>query len=170
MSSATAQSAQMKKMSAVTPSKTMRGHKKLVRGVAHLPGGQHIITCSLDGSLRLWDLKSSTQTGNDWRDERVKLGIWTMALSPKGKTVASGSEDGTMRLWDVNTRKVIAKWQGHAEVVDSVCWSPNGEQIVSGSRDGTARVWHVESGRPVKGLNPVKTGHESVLALDLDVE
>lgn len=137
---------------------------KLVRGVAHLPGGQCLITCSRDGSLRLWDLESCTQIGEDWRDEADEIGVWNMALSPNGRTVASCYLDGTVRLWDVETRKVITKWKEPSENVNSVCWSPDGVQVVIGSADGTARVWDVENGVPlmVQGLNPIQTGHESV--------
>ncbi|KAG2743337.1 hypothetical protein P692DRAFT_20838995 [Suillus brevipes Sb2] len=51
----------MKKKSAVTPCKTMRGHTNYIFGVVHLPDGKRTITGSYDGSLRLWDLESSTQ-------------------------------------------------------------------------------------------------------------
>jgi len=74
-----------------------------------LPGGRHIITCPSDGSLRLWDLKSGTQIGEDWQHED-DVGLQAMALSPNGKTIACGSNDWKVRLWDVETRKVIAKW------------------------------------------------------------
>ncbi|KIK41248.1 hypothetical protein CY34DRAFT_219187 [Suillus luteus UH-Slu-Lm8-n1] len=155
----------MKKTSAVTRRKTMRGHTKNVFGVAHLPCGQRIITCSLDGSLRLWDLESSAQIGEEWRDEWDEAGIVTMALSPNGKTLTSGSNDGTMRLWDVEIGKVALRWKGHSECVRSVCWSPDGERVVSGSQDGTARVWDVKNGEPVQGLDPIKTGHTHVHAV-----
>ncbi|KAG2338281.1 WD40 repeat-like protein [Suillus weaverae] len=156
--------ARIKRVSTIKSQKMMRGHTKLVRGVAHLPDGQRIITCSRDGSLRLWDLESCTQLGEDLRDEGEEIGVWSMALSPNGRTVASGYLDGTVRLWDVETRKVITKWKEPSEDVNSVCWSPDNVQVVIGSADGTARVWDVESGEPliVQGLNPIQTGHESV--------
>jgi WD40 repeat protein len=149
----------MKKTLLVIPRKTIRGHTGYVFGVAHLPGGQRIITCSSNGSLRLWDLENGAQIGDEWEDEGDKAGVVTMALSPNGKTLASGSTDGTVRLWDVGIGKVVAKWEGRTEYVTSVWWSPNGERVVSGSWDGTARVWDVKSGEPVQGLNPIKTGH-----------
>ncbi|KAG2045523.1 WD40 repeat-like protein [Suillus hirtellus] len=162
--------ANVKKRSAVTPCKTIRGHTQAVRGVAHLPGRQRIITCSHDSSLRLWDLKSGAQIGSEWRDEGDKAAIIAMSLSPNGKTIASGSNDGTVRLWDVETGKVVVKWKGHTSHVRSVCWSPNGGRVVSGSSDGTARVWDVKSGEPVEGLDPIKTGHEHVYAVSYSPE
>jgi len=143
----------------------MRGHTNFVFGVAYLPGGQHIITCSGDGSLRLWDLESSAQIGDEWRDEGDGAGILTMALSPNSKTLASGSNDGTVRVWDIETRKVIAKWEVHTEGVWMVCWSPDGERVASGSDDGTVWVWDVKNREPVESLNPIKTGFDSVYAV-----
>ncbi|KAG2038632.1 WD40-repeat-containing domain protein [Suillus americanus] len=134
----------------------MRGHTDWVQGVVHLPGGRHILTCSVDGSLRLWDIESGTQMGEDWRDEENNTGVWSMALSPNGRTVASGSSDRKVRLWDVETRKVVAKWTGHTNIVWSLCWSADGNQVGSGSWDGTARVWDVKSGKTVL---TIETGH-----------
>jgi len=140
----------------------MRGHTGWVRGVAHLPGGRRIITCSFDGSLRLWNLGSGTQIGDDWRDGGSG-GVWSIALSPNSKTVASGSRDGKVRLWDVETKKVIDRWTGHTDAATSLCWTVDGERVVSGCHDGTIRVWDVESGDTV--LGPIMTGHEHVCAV-----
>jgi WD40 repeat protein len=134
----------------VTPIKEMRGHTDTVRGVVHLPGGRRIITCSLDGSLRLWDLESGTQIGKDWRDDEAKeAGVRDIALSPNGKTVVSGSSDYKVKLWDVETGKVVAKWTGHSDRVMLVCWSAGGDRVVSGTRDGTARVWNAKTGEEI---------------------
>jgi len=140
----------------------MRGHTRRVTDAVYLPDGRRIITCSDDLSLRLWDLESGVQIGNDWRDIGKK-GMSSIALSPNGKSVAIASKDGKVRLWDVETKKVVARWTGHTDVVMSLWWSVDGGRLVSGSYDGTIRVWDVESGDTV--LGPVKTGHEHVLAV-----
>ncbi|KAG2739212.1 WD40 repeat-like protein [Suillus brevipes Sb2] len=132
---------------AITPRQTMRGHTGTVRHVVHMPGGRRIITSSFDGSLRLWDIKSGTQIGEDWRDEKSKAS--SIALSPNGEIVASGCDDGKVRLWDIETRKVIATWIGHGSVVDALCWSADGERVASGSWDGTARVWDIKTGQNI---------------------
>lgn len=133
----------------VMPYQTIRGHTEVVGDVVHLPGEQRIITCSWDRSLRLWDLESGEQVGDDWRDGADETGVSGMALSPNGNTIGSGSWDGTVRLWDIKTGKVIARWKGHTVRV-SVCWSVDGERVVSGSWDGTARLWDVKSGETIR--------------------
>ncbi|KAG1884181.1 WD40-repeat-containing domain protein [Suillus subluteus] len=142
-----------------TPRKTMQGHTNKIKGIVHLPGRRRIITCSMDGSLRLWDMESGTQIGKDWKDEETRAGVRSMALSPNGKIVVNGSEDGKVMLWDVETGKIVAEWTGHTGDVLSVCWSVDGNRIVSGSSDGTARTWNVKSGETIL---EIKTGHEHV--------
>jgi WD40 repeat protein len=135
----------------------MQGHTDWVWGVVHLPDGRRIITCSADSSLRLWDLESGIQIGDNWEDEEDEdeARFLTLALSPNGTTVASGSSDGTVRLWDVNTGNVRAKWTGHTDIVWQVCWSPDGERVVSRCSDGMVRMWDVGSSKAV--LHPIKT-------------
>lgn len=65
-------------------------HTSLVNGAMHLSDGQRMITCSFDGSLQVWNLRSIKQIGEDWRDGDSE--VQTLALSPNGKKVASGSE------------------------------------------------------------------------------
>ncbi|KAG1822650.1 Serine/Threonine protein kinase with WD40 repeats, partial [Suillus subaureus] len=117
-----------------------------------------MMTCSRDGSLRVWNLKSGKQIGNDWRDGKSE--VFTMALSPDGKKVVSGSKDGEVRLWDIETGKVVAKWMGHTDGVTSVCWSRDGRGVLSGSDDGTAKQWDVKSGKTI--LTPIETGHPAL--------
>ncbi|KAG2754420.1 WD40 repeat-like protein [Suillus brevipes Sb2] len=149
----------------------LEGHTDWVWGAIHLPGGQRIITCSADGSLRVWNVKSGKQIGEDWKDG--DSGVYSIALSPDGKKVVSGSGDGAVRLWDIDTCKVVKKWTGHAQGVSSVCWSRDGRRVLSGSQDGTARQWEVENGdsgetmpEPIENiLASIETGHERVYAV-----
>src|SRR5947209_7303365 len=102
----------------ISPQRKFEGHTGWVRGVIHMPGGQRIMTCSGDGSLRMWNLKSGEQIGKDWRDGEIE--VYAIRLSPDGKKLFSGSNDGAVRLWDIDTGKVITKWTGHTRAVGSV--------------------------------------------------
>jgi WD40 repeat protein len=118
------------------------------------------MTCSNDGSLRVWDLQGEQQMGIDWRDG--ESAVHALGLSLDGKKLVSGGDDGTVRLWDFDTGKLIAKWTGHMRTVRSVCWSQDGGTVVSGSYDRTARVWDVESGKTVL---MIETGLSNVCAV-----
>ncbi|KAG2740072.1 hypothetical protein P692DRAFT_20840994 [Suillus brevipes Sb2] len=48
-----------KETSAITHRQKFEGHTEPIWGAIHLPGGQRIITCSEDGSLRVWNVKLS---------------------------------------------------------------------------------------------------------------
>ena len=156
-------STEIENTSEIQPYQTMRGHTYYVEGVAHLHDGRHIVTSSWDDSLRLWDRESGAQIGNDWRDDGDKTRVCSIALSPNGMTLAGGSPNGTMRLWDIETRKTIAKWTGHTDWADSVCWSADGKRLASGFRNGTMQTWNVESGET--DLGPIKTGHKILFAV-----
>ncbi|KAJ8587075.1 WD40 repeat-like protein [Rhizopogon salebrosus TDB-379] len=138
----------------------MQGHSRGVRNVVHLPGGRRIISCSDDGSLRLWDLETGAQIGNDWRDVGDETEVFMTALSPNGNIIASGHSDGMVRLWDVGGEGVIAKCIGHTSPVWALCWNADGDRMVTGAEDGTVRVWEVESAETV--LGPIESGHEYV--------
>jgi WD40 repeat protein len=138
----------------IRPCQKFQGHFGRVYDVAHLPGAQ-LMTCSSDGSLRLWNSESGEQIGDDWRDRRFDI-METIALSPDGKKVVSGSGEGGMRLWDLDSGKLITKWMGHTKRVTSVCWNRDSGRLLSGSLDGTARMWDAESGETV--LGPIETG------------
>jgi WD40 repeat protein len=146
---------------AIRPCHKFEGHTGVVPGVIHVPGGHRMMTSSWDGSLRVWDLHSGKQIGNNWQDGGSAVHV--IGLSPDGKKVASGSDDGAVRLWDVDTGKVIAKWVGHTRGAFFVCWSREGGRVVSGAwGDGTARVWDVESGKTVLAI---ETGCSDVWAV-----
>ncbi|KAG2738129.1 WD40 repeat-like protein, partial [Suillus brevipes Sb2] len=121
--------------SVIKPRQKFEGHTHWVEGVIHMPDGQRMMTCSRDGSLRLWNLKNGKQIGEDWRDGDNQ--VYTITLSPDGKKVVSGSFNSGVRLWDIDTGKLTAKWTGHASAVWSVCWSRDGHRVISGSKDGT---------------------------------
>lgn len=61
--------------------------------------------------------------------------------------VLCGSEDGSISIW--NREKggdVVAKLNGHAQVVNSVAWSPTDPLLfASTSDDMTIRLWGIES-------------------------
>jgi len=139
----------IQKKQVIHPCHKFEGHTDAVRGVIHPPDGQQIITCSDDGSLRVWNLETGGQIGNDWRNGESEVD----SISLNGKKLVSGGRDGAMKVWDMDTGKVITKWTGHSKNVTVVSWSRDGARIMSGCFDGTVRMWDVESGKTILEIN-----------------
>ena len=66
--------------------------------MAFSPDGATIVSGSDDGTVKLWDVATRTNTATleGHTDE-----VTSVAFSPDGTIIASGSEDETIKLWDV---------------------------------------------------------------------
>jgi hypothetical protein len=74
------------------------GHGKAVFKVLHHPKQPLLVTCSADGTVRIWNADNGanvrTLTGHtDW--------VYALAISPDGNLVASGSWNGEVKIWKV---------------------------------------------------------------------
>ncbi|KAG2051100.1 WD40 repeat-like protein [Suillus hirtellus] len=124
----------------------------IVDDIQYLPDGQRIITHSLGGSLRVWDLETGIQV-KEWEDK-----FHSIALSPNGKTLASMSWDGAVTLWSIDTGNIsrtLTELEPYTEII-CVCWSPDGGQVRGQSENGTFRMWDARSGETIVG--PIETG------------
>jgi WD40 repeat protein len=147
--------ARVQETQAIMPHRKFEGHLGEIKDILCLQGGQRIMTCHIDGPLRVWDVDRGTQIGEDWGDEAAEM--YTFALSPDGKKIVGGSTDGTTRVWKIDTAKVIAKWMGHRLSVTFLYWNRDGRKVVSSNfNDIEVRVWDAETGDAI--LGPLKSG------------
>ena len=128
------------------------GHTDFVWSVAFSPNGQTLASGSWDGTVHLWNPRTS-------QHKITFLGhsgtIMTVAFSPDGRTLASGSWDRTIRLWNPNTGELKRTLTGHTLGILSVAFSPDGQMLASGSADQTIRLWNLRTGT----LERTLTGH-----------
>ncbi|KAI5289271.1 hypothetical protein KEM54_004139 [Ascosphaera aggregata] len=94
--------------------------------------------------------------------------VTSIAFSLSGDVLFAGCWDKCIWSWDVTTRKVLHKFEGHADFVKSVICTvvDKKEVLVSSGSDAQVMVWDVETKKKVdviKGLH-VKGIHD--LALD----
>ena len=117
--------------------KIIETQKEPITSVSFSPHKKFILTCSLDGTARLWDLE-----GNKLQDFKGHTdGVNSAAFSPDSTKVITASRDRTARLWDVEGKKLLQDLKGHNDWVSSASFSPDGTKIVTASRDRTARLW-----------------------------
>jgi WD40 repeat protein len=121
----------------------------LVTAVAFSPNGQHIVSGSDNGTIKLWDtargeLQKTLAGHSGW--------VRVVAFSPDGRHIASGSGDRTVKLWDTTRGELQQTLAGHSDWVTAVAFSPDGRYIASGSNDRTVKLWDTARGELQKTL------------------
>ncbi|XP_046563598.1 WD repeat, SAM and U-box domain-containing protein 1-like [Haliotis rubra] len=136
------------------PSSPLLGHAYYVNCCVFSPFGNTLASCSTDGKLILWDVKTGDQVGVIQHPS--KNGIRVCHFSPDSSQIVSGGDDNTLCLWEVSSRKLLKCFSGHDEMVAACAFTPDSYFVVSGSTDGHLRVWDA------------KFGHGRELAYELD--
>jgi WD40 repeat protein len=115
------------------------------------PDGNFLVSCTLDGMLRLWSLPEGKL---EHTFEGHSHGVEACCFAPDGKTVLSASQDTTLKLWNAESGLLHATLEGHSVVVSCCAFNPDGSTILSGSGDGTLKSWCATTGRSLwsKGM------------------
>jgi hypothetical protein len=102
-------------------------------------GDNTLITASVDGTLRRWDLATRT-----CRQTKPQGGwIYALAVSPDGNWLAVGRQDGRVDLLAAATLELARSYAGHCGSCYCVCFAPDGRTLASGSYDCTVKLWRV---------------------------
>jgi WD40 repeat protein len=111
----------------------LRGHQSQVTGVAFSPDGKQLFSCSLDDTVRVWNVATAAEVRQLSR--RSPLSVTSLALAHDGKRLATAHfQEEAVRLWDV-TRNV----QTHTLPVKdpwAVAFAPGGGTLATVSRAG----------------------------------
>jgi WD40 repeat protein len=118
------------------------GHNSRVSCITFSRDGQTLISGSVDGEIRVWDVAEG-ECKKYWQGHSVK--IWSISLNRDEKTLASCGEDRSVRIWDISTGNCINILQGYANKIWSIAFGFSekyGSIIVSGSDDKIVRIWN----------------------------
>ncbi|EFJ40989.1 hypothetical protein VOLCADRAFT_84253 [Volvox carteri f. nagariensis] len=132
----------LRKGSGSDPALLLKGHSDTVTGLRLSPDGSHLLSNSMDNTLREWDVRpyapqsrcTKVFTGHLHNFEKNLL---RCDYSSDGSRVACGSADRKVYIWDTNLRKVLYALPGHTGSVNEVVFHPKEPIIGSASSDMT---------------------------------
>lgn len=152
---------------------TLRGHSRAVSDLRLISqNGKRLLSASLDGTLRLWQLDKLGQPDGEAALATLRgheEGVSACAVLEREGRIVSASLDGTVRVWSLSDGATLAVLEGHAGWV-TACATGGGDgegatrRIFSVSLDGTLRLWSLAQAERLYARH----GHKSfVTALSL---
>lgn len=140
---------------------TFSEHSAPVTAVAFLPSGSVVVSASLDGTVRAFDLVRYRNFRTMTSPHPVQF--VSLAVDPAGEVICAGSLDTfQVYVWSVRTGRLLDVLAGHEGPVAGLAFSPTQSLLASASWDKTVRTWDVFSGKG--GVETLQHSHD-VLAL-----
>ena len=129
---------------------TLKGHSDTITGIAVSADGAHVLSNSMDNSLRVWDVRPyapqqrcvKVLTGHAHNYEKQLL---RCAWSPDGKQVTAGSADRNVYIWEAESGSLQYKLPGHKGSVNEVVFHPTEPIVASCSSDKTIYLGELAS-------------------------
>ena len=128
--------------------KSMKCHKEAVMSAVFHPDGKSIMSSSLDGTVRVWNIVS----GEESLTIRVGAEVRHASYSSDGEKILTISGDGFIRIWSAATGQPVVCWFGHEKGINTAVFSRDGSLIMTASDDGTIKIWH-PNGRLVRTVS-----------------
>ncbi|CAA0382531.1 unnamed protein product [Arabidopsis thaliana] len=98
---------------------------------------QHLLSSSMDKTVRLWNLSSQTCLKVFSHSDYVTC----IQFNPvDDRYFISGSLDAKVRVWSIPDRQVV-DWYDLHEMVTSACYTPDGQGVLVGSYKGSCRMY-----------------------------
>jgi WD40 repeat protein len=130
----------------------LSGHTKPVWAVAFAPGGRTLASCSLDETVRLWDLgpEAKLHATLEWHKGPIDSIAWAdeKTLACSGGDDKQGGENWRVSFWDVSgaTSRELRSFNGGTPMAIS----PNGKNLAS-AWAVDVQLWGLSSTEPAKG-------------------
>ncbi|XP_009989269.1 PREDICTED: dynein assembly factor with WDR repeat domains 1 [Tauraco erythrolophus] len=122
---------------------TLSGHSAEIIALSFNTTGDRIVTGSFDHTVRVWDVGTDRL---QWSMFYVDICIHILEVFQQKPLKRSA------RVYNEETKKCIAKLEGHGGEISKVCFNPKGNHVLTASSDKTARLWNADTGQGLQIL------------------
>lgn len=147
-----------------------KGHTaSLNSGCWHPHIREEFMTCSQDGTLRLWltdNPKQHKAVIKPRQQGGLKTSPTACTFSKDGNTVVCGCFDGSIQMWDhrknfVNTSMLIRDAHQKQSEITSIAYSYLGSSLASRGQDDTLKIWDLRNfKKPLNTFNNLFSRYE----------
>ena len=130
----------------------MKGHHDTITCLSLHPKGTHLLSNSMDGTMKTWDIRPFVADGLKRHcktfiggTHNAEKGLLNCAWNSDGTMVTGGSADKVVHIWDEMSAQELYYLPGHKGCINSVVFHPNQNVIASGSSDKAIYVGELSS-------------------------
>ncbi|CAE7063802.1 unnamed protein product [Rhizoctonia solani] len=138
----------------------LSGHSDAVKSVVFSPDNSRIVSCSMDQTVRIWDIDFNSKVANQESIRDVSVG--PVAFLPNHTQFLSNSSNGSLKFWEMRSgNSTTTRFEGQTKpaVIHSLAISTGGTCVAVGTNDGTIQCYNLSTGnlnaifkfQPLKG-------------------
>ena len=121
---------------------TFTEHQGGITGLLFAQSGISILSASLDGTIRAFDLLRYRNFRTFTSPEPTQFSC--LALDPSGELVCAGCQDSfQIYIWSMKTGRLLDVLAGHEAPISDIVFNPIRAFLASASWDNTVRLWDV---------------------------
>ncbi len=139
----------------------IRGGVGIITAVAFTADGARAVTCSDEGTARLWDARTGQPVGTPLRHGRgVRQGL----LTPDGAALVTADEQSVVRVWELNTGKTRFNPAKVKITGSTLALDTSGTRLATADYSEAVAVWDLTTGTKVQAVTGVGMGGVAGLA------
>jgi WD40 repeat protein len=124
--------------------RSLVGHVNTVSGLAWARDGKAVVSSSLDGGIREWDLDHPFETTYDI----CNFGPWQTPFTSDRKYFAAPCSDEKLLLYEASTGRVFADLGAQSGLCADI--SEDSRYLATASFDGVVRVWDIRQTKEIR--------------------
>ena len=124
-----------------------KGHQDLICTASFDSQGHYIVSASIDGTLKIWDIYSGVCVATH---DGFASNVTSACFSKDGNKIITGDLDGKIQIWDVESWTCLIEINGfHHGICGEIQCHPDGKHILAPSDHNRLKIWNIEDGKTI---------------------